>query len=1065
MTSTSQYLLDRVRVFTPTTGTGSPINIGNKYSFAYQDFIMAGATDGQLYYYLLEDGTNAEWGNGVYSLSAQTLTRVPLAAISNGVHQTTPLNLSGNAVLSIVAQARNYDGPAGPPGPAGPAGPNGPQGLLGPAGPTGPAGPQGPQGLQGATGQAGVPIIAPFNASISTLPPNGLIPVGYYDGTNPPAPYQMQLGGALYHTSDQVVWEYVGTSVIAGGWVNLGGLSGPQGPQGSNGPAGPTGPTGPQGQQGLTGPAGPTGPTGSQGPAGPSGAPGPTGPPGPAGATGPQGATGTQIISSYSSGAHPTLPSNGAIPIGFFDGTYPTSPYQMIQGTALLDLATNNVMEYVGLANSSTGWLNLGHLSGPTGPAGATGPQGPQGPIGNAGPAGPAGAQGPSGPTGSQGVPGTPGATGPAGAQGPLGPQGPAGPQGDAGTVIIGDFSQSPANLPPSGLIPIGFYDGTHPLSAVQMLLGQALEYLPNSHVWAWVGTNSATAGWIDLGTLSGPQGPAGPTGPQGPAGASGAITIPPQTLVGNPAAAGTGNAPQSSVTPAQAKSILGITAADVAGGTFQSTAQGAYLFPNGLNIGQNVLTGGQIAVNGTGGAGGWRGINALTNGSQRWLFGVDGSGESGGNVGSNFVINRYTDAGGQIDQPLTISRATGIVALTQGLSSAGSINVTGGGNAQFILSGAAGTDRYLTWDTGSTPRWTMRASADAESGGNAGSNFFLARWNDAGSMIDQPLSINRSTGLVTIGNSVVGGGGLTVANGSPFTITGPGGNNHLVYSATSNVNRWGFGGDSAAESGSNSGTNFVIARYSDTGVYIDEPISIQRNTGVVNFNLAAGIAVAGAAAFSVIPTGPTPGRQLSGSTTNLTQIPNMQALIQRGISVGNLNVVSGSVYPGAGNSGDTYLFTAPGTMFFPGNAPQATFTVINHSGGTVGMSGIPAPYGVLQNGAAAIVTSDATPSYYAIATADGAVGAAAAGYEIGANGIIHQWGTFSTAAGGGATAAVTFPLAFPNNCWNVVITCASNPGSTGQSYPWPGSITKTGFTANTYAANACTYYYQAIGN
>jgi hypothetical protein len=42
--------------------------------------------------------------------------------------------------------------------------------------------------------------------------------------------------------------------------------------------------------------------------------------------------------------------------------------------------------------------------------------------------------------------------------------------------------------------------------------------------------------------------------------------------------------------------------------------------------------------------------------------------------------------------------------------------------------------------------------------------------------------------------------------------------------------------GDSVAESGSNAGSNFTIARYTDAGAPIDAPLAIARSTGVVDF-------------------------------------------------------------------------------------------------------------------------------------------------------------------------------------------------------------------------------------
>jgi hypothetical protein len=55
--------------------------------------------------------------------------------------------------------------------------------------------------------------------------------------------------------------------------------------------------------------------------------------------------------------------------------------------------------------------------------------------------------------------------------------------------------------------------------------------------------------------------------------------------------------------------------------------------------------------------------IGGYLNTNLRWTVQLgDGAAESGGNAGSNFRIDRYTDAGASIDTPLQIKRDTGIV-------------------------------------------------------------------------------------------------------------------------------------------------------------------------------------------------------------------------------------------------------------------------------------------------------------------------------------------------------------------------------------------------------------------
>jgi len=49
---------------------------------------------------------------------------------------------------------------------------------------------------------------------------------------------------------------------------------------------------------------------------------------------------------------------------------------------------------------------------------------------------------------------------------------------------------------------------------------------------------------------------------------------------------------------------------------------------------------------------------------SARWLTGMDGSTESGSNVGTDFYIDRYSDAGAYVAHALTIERASGALTL-----------------------------------------------------------------------------------------------------------------------------------------------------------------------------------------------------------------------------------------------------------------------------------------------------------------------------------------------------------------------------------------------------------------
>lgn len=65
-----------------------------------------------------------------------------------------------------------------------------------------------------------------------------------------------------------------------------------------------------------------------------------------------------------------------------------------------------------------------------------------------------------------------------------------------------------------------------------------------------------------------------------------------------------------------------------------------------------------------------------------------------------------------------------------------------------------AGQTKPIYFRTAGVIRWGFGVSAEAESGGNAGSNIFFNRHDDAGAYVATPLSINRATGVFAFGAS-----------------------------------------------------------------------------------------------------------------------------------------------------------------------------------------------------------------------------------------------------------------------------------------------------------------------
>ena len=143
--------------------------------------------------------------------------------------------------------------------------------------------------------------------------------------------------------------------------------------------------------------------------------------------------------------------------------------------------------------------------------------------------------------------------------------------------------------------------------------------------------------------------------------------------------------------------------------------------------------------------------ISGQTAGNWRWVMQLgDTTAESAG-AGSNFSLSRHNDAGTVIDTPLTIRRDTGDITLTH------SPTVNSVWPNYALNKPASGTGCMLTGLTNGLNRWVVYVGDSfAESGGNAGSNFSINRFNDAGALIDTPLTISRSSGIVTMPNPLV---------------------------------------------------------------------------------------------------------------------------------------------------------------------------------------------------------------------------------------------------------------------------------------------------------------------
>ena len=143
-------------------------------------------------------------------------------------------------------------------------------------------------------------------------------------------------------------------------------------------------------------------------------------------------------------------------------------------------------------------------------------------------------------------------------------------------------------------------------------------------------------------------------------------------------------------------------------------------------------------------GQGNW--LGGYLNGVPRWITKPgDATAEIGSNSGSDFAIDRYSDAGAFLGTPFKISRDTGLTTLT------GDLTISKSGPRIHLDKAASGESAVLLGRKGTLSRWAiLLGGASPESTGNLGSDFNMNRYDDAGTLIDQVLGIARATAAIS---------------------------------------------------------------------------------------------------------------------------------------------------------------------------------------------------------------------------------------------------------------------------------------------------------------------------
>ena len=212
------------------------------------------------------------------------------------------------------------------------------------------------------------------------------------------------------------------------------------------------------------------------------------------------------------------------------------------------------------------------------------------------------------------------------------------------------------------------------------------------------------------------------------------------------------------------------------------------------------------------------------TGGVRRWVMGANTSAESGSNLGSNFAIYAYDDAGSLLSTPLSISRYNGATTLSGDLTigkSDARLTVDSTANDGYVnIQALANKYAGVIFRTGSSPRWGIVKSNYGEPGSNVGSDLLISRYTDAGAWIGNNISIERANGRVTLYDSGATAG-LALGSNGPRMMSGTGSPEGVVTAPIGSI--W-FQSDSTVGvthwiKATGTGNTGWVVQYGDTGL------------------------------------------------------------------------------------------------------------------------------------------------------------------------------------------------------------------------------------------------------
>jgi hypothetical protein len=206
--------------------------------------------------------------------------------------------------------------------------------------------------------------------------------------------------------------------------------------------------------------------------------------------------------------------------------------------------------------------------------------------------------------------------------------------------------------------------------------------------------------------------------------------------------------------------------------------------------------------------------------GGARFAAGTEATATPGGNVGSDYVINRFSDTSQFLGVPLRIARSNGnasfeATVFAPGIAATQSLTV-----GTSIRSNSDMSFSNLEFDIRVDPNHAYFQYA---------TNTRNLQWFANGAT----NAVFSAAGGLTLRGSL-SSASITAANS--IAIDGPPGMNKLFF-VTSNLSaRWSWGQDSTAESGANAGGGWFLNRYDDGGNFMGSAMAVRRSDSFTSF-------------------------------------------------------------------------------------------------------------------------------------------------------------------------------------------------------------------------------------